>query len=173
MNVLTLVGSLREESLNRALADAAAAELPGHVRVTSFDRLADLPFYDERLEAELPESVVALRAAIEAADALIIATPEHNGSVSAVIKNAIDWASRPYGAAPISGKPVLAIAATPSPRAAEWARTDLIRILGVAGAAALPESFGHGAAHEGLTDEQRRALAALVEGLHVRVADAA
>ena len=165
MKVLVLLGSTREGSVNKTLAEAALAELPVGATGEIFDGLADLPFYDDVLEADLPESVVRLREAVAAADALILATPEYNGSVSAVLKNAIDWASRPYGNGSIAGKSALVLAASPSPNGAKWAREDLVKILKVAQAVPLEEHFGHANAFDGIKDADRNELGRLVSDL--------
>jgi len=149
MNVLILSGSLRADSHNRQLAAAAARMLPQGSHAVFAD-LAGLPAYSEDLDVEgrTPASVVALREQITAADALIVATPEYNGSIPGALKNAIDWASRPRGAASTGGKPVAVIGASMSPYAAQWARQDAVRILGVAGAKPLEATVGLGASHE-------------------------
>lgn len=168
MNVLVLVGSLRADSYNGLLAQAAIEALPEGVAASVFDGLYDLPHYNEDLEATAPESVHALRAAISDADALIVVTPEYNGAISSVLKNAIDWASRPRGAASIAGKPALVLAASQAPRNAIWARENAIRVLTVAGAAPLETSVGLADAYKhfadgALTDEATKA--AISEGV--------
>ena len=165
MKVLVLLGSTREGSVNKTLAQAALAELPAGATGEIFEGLADLPFYDDVLEANVPESVTRLREAVAAADALILATPEYNGSVSAVLKNAIDWASRPYGNGSIRGKSALVLSASPSPNGAKWAREDLVKILKVAQAVPLEEHFGHANAFDGINDEHRNELGRLVSDL--------
>ena len=154
MHVLVLVGSLRAGSTNRALADAAIAHLPAGATATVFDRPAELPHYSEDLDIEghTPAGADELRAALTQADALICVTPEYNGSLSSVIKNAIDWASRPRGTAAIAGTPTLVMAASGSPRGALWARQDAVRTLKVAGAAVLEDTFGVGTSHEAFAD---------------------
>lgn len=154
MNVLVLVGSLREGSTNRALADAAVAHLPEGATATVFDRGAELPHYSEDLDLEghLPEVAVELREAVAAADGLIVVTPEYNGTLSSVVKNTIDWASRPREAAAISGTPAVVMAASGSPHAAQWARQDAVRSLQVAGAAVVEDTFGVGSSFEAFAD---------------------
>ena len=95
IKVIALVGSLRRGSLHKALVQAAVDTAPAGMTITIFP-LNDIPLYNFDVEKDggFPEAVVALRDAVEAADALILATPEYNGSMSGVIKNAIDWASR-------------------------------------------------------------------------------
>jgi chromate reductase, NAD(P)H dehydrogenase (quinone) len=117
IRVLGLAGSLRRGSFNRLALRAAGELLPEGMRLDTFD-LAPIPIYDEDVkERGWPEPVAGLRARIRAADALLIATPEYNYSVSGVLKNAIDWASRPPDT-PLSGKPVAMMGASPG-----WAGT--------------------------------------------------
>jgi chromate reductase len=112
VQILGIAGSLREASYNRALLRAARDLLPAQVELEEVD-LRGLPFYDGDLEAAGdPESVAALKQAIRAADALLIATPEYNRGVPGVLKNAIDWASRPALASPLTGKPVAIMGAS-------------------------------------------------------------
>ena len=131
MNVLVLVGSLRAGSTNAQLADAAIAHLPAEVDGTVFTRLADLPHYSEDLDHDdtLPEAARDLREAVADADAVLLVSPEYNGSLPGVLKNAVDWVSRPRGAAAIVGKPAAVIGASGSPRGALWAREDGVKVL--------------------------------------------
>lgn len=144
MNVLLLVGSLRRNSTNRLLAEAAVRTLPPGTQATISDLPAALPFYDEDLDVPgaAPAAAEEFRAQVAAADALIVVTPEYNGTMSAVIKNALDWASRPRGEAQIAGKPVLVLAASGAPRDAVWAREAAVRTLTVAGAAPMATTLG-------------------------------
>ena len=112
MKLLGIAGSLRESSYNRALLRAARELLPEGVELVEHD-LRDLPFYDGDVEAAGdPDSVVAFKEAIRDADALLIATPEYNRGVPGVLKNAVDWASRPALASPLTGKPVAIMGAS-------------------------------------------------------------
>jgi chromate reductase, NAD(P)H dehydrogenase (quinone) len=112
MRILGIAGSLRESSYNRALLRAARELLPEGTELVEHD-LRDLPFYDGDVEAAGdPDSVVALKEAIRDADALLIATPEYNRGVPGVLKNAVDWASRPALASPLTGKPVAIMGAS-------------------------------------------------------------
>lgn len=180
MNVLVLVGSLRAGSTNRQLADAAVAHLPSGVEATVFARLAELPHYSEDLDTpdDLPQVARDLREAVADADALLLVTPEYNGSLSSAVKNAVDWASRPRGAAAIAGKPAAVIAATGAPRAAQWAREDGVKVLRVAGADVIDDTVGVGSAFQAfadgrLTDEALDAdLRALMSRLAGRVESA-
>ncbi len=113
LSILAFAGSLRRGSYNRALLRAAADLTPEGMRIEIFD-LAEVPLYNGDVEAEGdPEAVGRLKRAIAAADGVLMATPEYNHGVPAVMKNAVDWASRPPGAAPLGGKPVGIIGASP------------------------------------------------------------
>lgn len=103
--LLGIAGSLRRGSFNRALLVAIGDQLPVGSALTIFDRLGEIPTFDPDNRHE-PESVIALKAALAAADGVIIATPEYNYSIPGVLKNAIDWASRPPPLSPLRGKPM-------------------------------------------------------------------
>lgn len=154
MNVLVLVGSLRAGSTNRQLADAAIAHLPSGVDGTVFAHLADLPHYSEDLDHDdaLPQVARDLREAVADADAVILVTPEYNGSLSSAVKNAVDWTSRPRGSAAIAGKPAAVIAASGAPRGAQWAREDGVRVLKVAGADVIEDTVGVGSSFQAFVD---------------------
>ncbi len=99
MRVLAIPGSLREGSYNVALARAAAEYAPYGVSVELYEGLGELPHYDADVDGEdAPASVRDLRRRIAEADALLVVTPEYNGSIPGLLKNAIDWASRPHRA---------------------------------------------------------------------------
>ncbi|MEZ4400311.1 MAG: NAD(P)H-dependent oxidoreductase [Kofleriaceae bacterium] len=103
--LLGIAGSIRRGSYNRALLEALGHALPAGASLTVFDRLVELPTFDPDVPGD-PEPVRALKAAMAAADGLVIATPEYNYSLPGVLKNAIDWASRPPATSPLRGKPV-------------------------------------------------------------------
>jgi chromate reductase len=113
VKVLGISGSLRKASFNSAILRAAVELAPGDVQVTIHESLRDIPPYDDdqRTGSGYPPPVAALRAALKEADALLIATPEYNFSVSGVLKNAIDWASRPPEQ-PFDGKPIAIMGAS-------------------------------------------------------------
>jgi len=112
MRLLGIAGSLRKGSYNGALLRAARELAPEGVELVEHD-LRGLPFYDGDLEAAGdPESVTELKDAIRRADAIVIATPEYNRGIPGVLKNAIDWASRPALASPLAGKPIAIMGAT-------------------------------------------------------------
>jgi NAD(P)H-dependent FMN reductase len=140
IEVLALVGSLRAASINRKIAELAAAVAPDGVAVTVFEGLADLPFYNEEIDdATTPDApalapVVALRAAAADADAALVVTPEYNGSIPAVIKNAIDWLSRPFGNGALKGKPLAVIGGSFGQYGGVWAHDQTRKSFGLAGA---------------------------------------
>src|SRR2546428_10374350 len=134
MKVLGISGSLRRDSHNRRLLLEAAELLPAGVEFELFDGLRELPPYDEDDDTEHAHDAVArLREAIADADAVLIATPEYHSSVPGVLKNAVDWASRPRGSASLAGKPVAVIGASTGSIRGVWAQADPRRILGTAG----------------------------------------
>ena len=135
VKVLTLVGSLRAASINRQIAELAAHVAPDGVTVTIFDQLGELPFYNEDIdnEADVPASVTALRAAAADADATLVVTPEYNGSIPAVIKNAIDWLSRPFGDGALKDKPLAVIGGSFGRFGGVWAHDETRKSFGIAG----------------------------------------
>ena len=139
--VLVLVGSLRSGSTNAQLAEAAAQVAPAGTDLTVFEGIADLPFYNEDVDVpgSTPEAAVAFRSALAAADALLVVTPEYNGTIPAVLKNAIDWASRPYGESAIAGKPAAVIGSAFGQFGGVWAQDEARKSLGVAGARVLDD----------------------------------
>jgi chromate reductase, NAD(P)H dehydrogenase (quinone) len=134
MRILAVSGSLRENSFNTGLLRAALEAAPDGVELELWEGLAELPVYDEDLELDAPESVRRLREAWGAADAILFATPEYNGSIPGGLKNAIDWASRPKLEAVLRNKPTAVVGASTGQFGALWAQQDLKRILGIAGA---------------------------------------
>lgn len=133
--VAVLVGSLRADSVNRRLAEQLRDSAPEGVELQLVDGLDAVPFYNEDLDAgSAPEAAERLRAAVAAADRVLVVTPEYNGTMPAVLNNAIDWLSRPYGAGAIVGKPLAVVGATPTPYGGKWAHDDTRRSAGIAGA---------------------------------------
>jgi chromate reductase len=156
MTVLGISGSLRHGSYNTALLHEAAALLPAGVELELYEGLELLPPYNEDDEGEDgPVEGRRLRDAIEGADALLIATPEYNGSIPGQLKNAVDWASRPARAGALWGKPVAVIGATTGSYGAVWAQADLRRTLGIAGARVLEVELPVARAQERFDDAGR------------------
>ncbi|WP_158892337.1 NADPH-dependent FMN reductase [Amycolatopsis anabasis] len=172
--ILGIAGSLRKGSFNRRLLTAASHELPDGLALVTWDELAHVPPFDEDAEdGPAPRSVATLRTAILEADGLLIATPEYNGSIPGQLKNALDWASRPYGESSLSGKPAAVIGASPGQYGAAWAQAELRKVLGQAGAnvsdaqVAVPEAFRQLDERDRLLDhELRTSLTALIAELH-------
>jgi NAD(P)H-dependent FMN reductase len=140
IKVMALVGSLRAASINRQIAELAAAVAPDGVTVTVFQGLGDLPFYNEEIDdavnndAQPLAPVVALRSAASDADAALVVTPEYNGGIPAVVKNAIDWLSRPFGNGALKDKPLAVIGGSMGRFGGVWAHDDTRKSFGIAGA---------------------------------------
>jgi chromate reductase len=173
MTVLGFAGSLRRASYNRGLIRASAELAPAGIAVEVFD-LGDLPFYNQDVEdAGEPAAVVAFKRAIARADALLVATPEYNHGVPGVLKNAIDWASRPRVTSPLRDKAVAVMGASPGHGSTARAQAQLRDAFVFTGACVmpLPELLVGGAAQHfdrsgNLTDPALRAsLVELVEAL--------
>ena len=164
MRVLGISGSLRSGSLNTALLRAAAERLPAGVELVEFDRLGDVPPYDEDVDpssssagpdvAEVPEAVRELREAILAADAVLVATPEYNHSIPGQLKNALDWASRPAGQSALNRKPAAAIGASKSMFGGVWAQAELRKVLAAMGGRVIDAELAVPHAHERLDGER-------------------
>jgi NAD(P)H-dependent FMN reductase len=138
--VVVLLGSLRNDSYNRRIAERLRAEAPAGVTVEIARGLAELPFYNEELDGdEVPEGARALRAQVAAADRVLAVTPEYNGTMPAVLNNAIDWLSRPYGVGALKNKPFAVVGATPTRFGGKWSHEDARRSATVAGADVVPD----------------------------------
>jgi chromate reductase len=134
MKILGISGSLRRDSLNHALLREAAERLPAGAELIEFERLREIPPYDADLETfETPEAVAELREAMRDADAVLVATPEYNHSIPGVLKNALDWASRPAGQSALMGKPAAVIGASTGMFGAVWAQAETRKVLGALG----------------------------------------
>jgi chromate reductase len=134
MRVLGISGSLRGGSHNLRLLRAAAELLPPEAELVLFDGLKAIPPFDEDDEAAPGRAVEQWRAEITAADALLFATPEYNSSIPGVLKNAVDWASRPFASAALRNKPAAVIGASTGMFGAVWAQAELRKSLAAAGA---------------------------------------
>ncbi len=142
VRILALVGSLRAGSHNRQLAEAAVKHAPEGVAIELFEGLADIPFYNEDVDVEgsVPAEAARLREAAGQADGFLLFTPEYNGTIPAVLKNAIDWLSRPYGAGALSGKPVAVVGTAFGQYGGVWAQDETRKAVGIAGATVLDEA---------------------------------
>src|SRR5439155_13832188 len=137
---------LRKGSYNTRLLRAAAAELPPGTRFDAYDGLAEVPPFNQDHEVDAPPPVLRLREAIARADAVLISTPEYNASVPGVLKNAVDWASRPYADNPLRGKPVAVVGASTGVFGAVWAQAELRKSLHHVGAHVLDDELPVGEA---------------------------
>ncbi|MEA2159331.1 MAG: hypothetical protein QOD66_1711 [Solirubrobacteraceae bacterium] len=181
MRVLGVPGALRSASYNRQLLRAAAKLLPPEAEYVEYDGLKALPPFDEDDEPAPGEAVERWRQAIAEADALLFATPEYNSSIPGWLKNAVDWASRPFSDTVLRNKPVAVIGASTGMFGAVWAQAELRKALGAAGARvvdrelpvpAADEAFDDGGrlVEEDLTLELGGILAELLESAERRVA---
>jgi chromate reductase len=134
MRVLGIAGSLRRGSYNHALLREAAERLPAGAELVEFELLREIPPFDADLEAaETPAAVAELRRTMREADAVLIATPEYNHSIPGVLKNALDWASRPAGQSALMGKPAAVIGASTGMFGAVWAQAETRKVLSALG----------------------------------------
>ena len=152
MRVLGISGSLRRDSHNTMLLRAAGELVEENgAAFEMFDGLKAIPPYDEDDDVGIgPASVARLRRAIAGADALLFATPEYNSSIPGVLKNAVDWASRPLATNPLRNKPVAVIGASTGMFGAVWAQAELRKVLGATGARVAEVELAVGHAHEHL-----------------------
>jgi chromate reductase len=155
MRVLGVAGSLRQASHNRRLLRAAAALLPSEARFSEYERLKAIPPFDEDDESDPPEAVENWRAAIADADAILFATPEYNSSMPGQLKNAIDWASRPFSDTVLRNKPVAVIGASTSMFGAVWSQAELRKALGAAGARVVDRELPVAGADEAFDEDGR------------------
>ena len=166
MRILGISGSLRRDSHNTRLLRAAADTLPPGAELAIFEGLRELPPYDADEDVSPADPAVqALRDAIAEADVVLFATPEYNGTIPGVLKNAVDWASRPRGEAPLLNKPVAVTGASTGMFGAVWAQADLRKALGIAGARVVGEELPFAQAQEGLDPDTLEELAEHVAAL--------
>ena len=162
MKVLAISGSLRRDSHNTTLLRAAAELLPPPVELEYFDGLKAVEPYDEDDDQGAgPDGARRLRDSIESADAILIATPEYNSSLPGQLKNAIDWASRPYGTNALWGKPVAVVGASTGMFGTVWAQAEIRKALAASGARVIEKDLPVGHADRAFTDDGRLADAEL------------
>jgi chromate reductase, NAD(P)H dehydrogenase (quinone) len=149
LTVLGIPGSLRRESFNLRLIERAAALAPEGVGFDILGELGAIPHFNQDLEGErTPAAVLDLRKRIEAVDAIFVATPEYNGSIPGVLKNALDWASRPPGESVLAGKPAAVVGASPGRYGAIRAQAEARKVLRAIGAEVLEQELPVPGAHE-------------------------
>ena len=133
--VAVLVGSLRADSVNRKLAELLRDQAPEGVTLDLVDGLDQLPFYNEDIDGtDISAPAAAVRERVGLADRVLAVTPEYNGTMPAVLNNAIDWLSRPYGQSALTGKPFGVVGTTPTPYGGKWSHADALRSATIAGA---------------------------------------
>ncbi len=153
--ILGFSGSTRAASFNTRILRALPTLAPAGVEVVTFD-VSDIPFYNQDLDGEvLPDPVARLRAAVASADGVVVASPEYNHSYSALAKNVIDWASRPFAKGPILGKKAMIIAAGPGPGGGAHCIEELSKLFGLLGCSVV-SSVGVAAAHEKVAADSDR-----------------
>jgi len=148
VRILAISGSLRRGSHNTSLLRAAGELLPPGEELVLWDKLRDVPPYDEDADDPAPAAVASLRAAVDEADAVLFSTPEYNSSVPGALKNALDWASRPYATNVFRNKPVAVIGASAGMFGAVWAQAELRKVLGTMGARVAEAEVAVGRANE-------------------------
>jgi len=177
--ILGISGSLRRDSHNTSLLRAAAETAGPDVKFELYDRLKEVPPYNEDDDVHpRAASIARLNAAIANADAVLFATPEYNTSIPGQLKNAIDWISRPIATNVLRNKPVLVLGASTGAFGAAWAQAELRKVLAALGARVLDVELRVPHAHTrfeegGLIDEEIRAgladaVAALAEEIRLR-----
>jgi len=167
VRVLGISGSLRRDSYNTKLLRAAGELAEEHgAEFKVFDGLKAIPPYDQDDDIGAgPAAVARLREAIADADAVLFATPEYNSSIPGVLKNAVDWASRPLATSPLRNKPVAVVGASTGMFGAVWAQAELRKVLGATGARVTEVELALGHAHEHLDPTGRLADPAQEEAL--------
>ena len=153
MRILGIAGSLREASHNRRLLRAAGDRMPPGARLVEWTGLAGIPAFNEDEETHPPVAVRAFLAEIEAADALLIATPEYNASVPGALKNALDWASRPFPENVLRDKPCAVIGASTGLFGAVWAQAEVRKAQKASGAHVLESELPVGLADSAFSED--------------------
>jgi chromate reductase, NAD(P)H dehydrogenase (quinone) len=163
MRILGISGSLRRGSHNTRLLRGLAQLLPAGVELEVFEGLAAIPPFSEDDEQHPGDAVEALKAAIAGADAVLVVTPEYNGSIPGALKNALDWVSRPYATNPLKGRPAAVLGASTSLFGAVWAQAETRKVLSTIGARVIDRELPLPQAEEALgendlpLDEETRA----------------
>ena len=168
MRILGISGSLRAGSLNTQLLRLAAEALPDGVELDLYEDLATIPPFDHDLVDLAPDEVERLKEAVAESDAILVATPEFNGSIPGQLKNAIDWVSRPLADNPARGKPAAVIGASTSSFGGIWAQRELKKVLGILGTRVLDVELPVAKADQRLADpdlDLRADLAQVVDAL--------
>nr|MBA2299125.1 NAD(P)H-dependent oxidoreductase [Actinomycetota bacterium] len=183
MRILALSGSLRQGSHNTDLLRGAAAAAPDGIEIELYHGLKEIPPYDadDDRPGERPVAVERFKAALTEADGILVATPEYNSSIPGVLKNALDWASRPLVESPVRGKPVAILSSSTGMFGGVWAAAETRKVMGALGARTLEETVAGAKADVRLADgvdaallaELRAVVDALAAAVDERVALAA
>ena len=183
MRILALSGSLREGSHNTDLLRGAAAAAPDGVDLELYHGLKEIPPYDadDDVPGERPLAVERFKAALAGADGILISTPEYNSSIPGVLKNALDWASRPLVESPVRNKPVAVLSSSTGMFGGVWAAAETRKVIGALGARTLEDTVAVAKADVRLADgvdadllaELRSVVDALAAAVDARVASAA
>lgn len=178
MRVLAISGSLRSGSHNTDLLQGAAAAAPDGIDVELYDGLKEIPPYDadDDVPGAQPAPVTRLKQALAEADAVLVATPEYNSSIPGVLKNALDWVSRPLAESPVRNKPVAVLSSSTGMFGGVWAAAETRKVLGALGARTLEDTVAVPKAHERLAhgvdatllDELRTVVDALATAVEAR-----
>ena len=166
-SIFGISGSFRGTSFNSMLMRRAVALAPEDIEFDLFADIGEIPHFSQDREGEMTPAVVDdFRARIEAADAILVATPEYNGSMPGVLKNALDWASRPAGESVLAGKPAAVLGASPGRFGASRAQADVRKVLTAIGAEVVDQELPIARVQE-VFDEQG---AVIDEGSELRIA---
>jgi len=184
MRLLAISGSLRRDSHNTALLRAAADLLPPDVELVLYEQLGAIPAFNEDDVADRPAAAQDLWDAVAGADGVLISTPEYNHSIPGVLKNALDWLSRPLADSPLRNLPAAVIGASTGMFGAVWSQAETRKVLGAIGARVVDRELPIATAHEQFDDSGRlsdaelerelvTSLTALVDAVHAREASRA
>ncbi len=171
MRILAISGSLRRDSHNTALLRAAADLLPPGVELTLYGRLGEIPPFNEDELEPRPAAAQALGDAVAQADGVLISTPEYNSSIPGVLKNALDWLSRPLLESPLRNKPVAVIGASTGMFGAVWAQAETRKVLSAIGARVLDRELPVPTAHEQFQESGELSDADLAQELAVSLTE--
>jgi chromate reductase, NAD(P)H dehydrogenase (quinone) len=175
MKILAISGSLRQGSHNTDLLRGAAAGAPDGVDIELFHGLRDIPPYDadDDVPGDQPIAVQRLKAALASADAILISTPEYNSSIPGVLKNALDWASRPLADSPVRNKPAAVLSSSTGMFGGVWAAAETRKVLAALGARTLEATVAVAKADDrlanGVDAELLLELRAVVDALSTAV----
>ena len=183
MKILAISGSLRQGSHNTDLLRGAAASAPDGIDVELYHGLKDIPPYDadDDIPGDQPLAVQHFKDALDSADAILISTPEYNSSIPGVLKNALDWASRPLVESPARNKPVAVLSSSTGMFGGVWAAAETRKVMGALGARTLEDTVAVPKADQRLEDgvdaelllELRAVVDALAAAVDARMAAAA